>query len=271
MIDKNEILSKIENAKTTSELETLNVEVLGKSGSLSMALRELGKMTPEEFFRKYVVGCSSEKAAKYRNPQTAELRAFAEAEGRRLVSDCGFDGAEYFIGGSLGYDVLLKGNFDIDLRLLLPDDGKTVEKMHREIDAVQKMLVDKAHANGEEIKCKFIDEKGTNYIQHTKQIVKLPGTEQDVELTWNIQAKSSYKSIAGLSARLPQIVRDRFVVAKGLAKAESKEAYDALKVHWRDFINWLSDNGGREMDTVSLEKLLASGIELFPLFLKEKA
>ena len=48
MIDKNEILSKIENAKTTSELESLNVEVLGKSGSLSMALRELGKMTPDE-------------------------------------------------------------------------------------------------------------------------------------------------------------------------------------------------------------------------------
>ena len=48
MIDKNEILSKIANAKTTSELETLNVEILGKSGSLSMVLRELGKMTPEE-------------------------------------------------------------------------------------------------------------------------------------------------------------------------------------------------------------------------------
>ena len=48
MIDKKEILSKIENAKTTSELETLNVEILGKSGSLSLELRELGKMTPEE-------------------------------------------------------------------------------------------------------------------------------------------------------------------------------------------------------------------------------
>ena len=48
MIDKNEILNKIENAKTTAELEALNVEILGKSGSLSMALRELGKMTPED-------------------------------------------------------------------------------------------------------------------------------------------------------------------------------------------------------------------------------
>jgi hypothetical protein len=229
-------------------------------------------MTPEEFFRKYAVKYPVKKAAKYRNPQTAELRMFAEAEGRRLVSDCGVGGAEYFIGGSLGYDVLLRESFDIDLRLLLPDEGKTGEEMHREIDAVQQILVTKAHANGEEIKCRFIDENGTNYIQHTEQIVNLPGTDQDVELTWNIQAKSSYRSIAGLSARLPQIVRDRYVVAKGLAKAESKEAYDALKVHWRDFINWLYDNNGaQEKDEASLDKLLTSGVERFPLFLKAKA
>lgn len=48
MIDKNEILKRIENSKSTSELETVNVEVLGKSGSLSLALRELGKMSPDE-------------------------------------------------------------------------------------------------------------------------------------------------------------------------------------------------------------------------------
>ncbi len=48
MIDKNEILAKIGNVRTTSELETLNVEVMGKSGVLTLALRELGKMTPDE-------------------------------------------------------------------------------------------------------------------------------------------------------------------------------------------------------------------------------
>lgn len=48
MIDKNDILKRIENSKSTSELETVNVEVLGKSGSLSLALRELGKMSPDE-------------------------------------------------------------------------------------------------------------------------------------------------------------------------------------------------------------------------------
>ena len=47
-MDKNDILKRIENSKSTSELETVNVEVLGKSGSLSLALRELGKMSPDE-------------------------------------------------------------------------------------------------------------------------------------------------------------------------------------------------------------------------------
>ena len=70
---------------------------------------------------------------------------------------------------------------------------------------------------------------------------------------------------------LPQIVRDRYVVAKGLAKAESKEAYDALKVHWRDFINWLYDSGAQEKDEASLDKLLTSSVDRFPLFLKAKA
>ena len=207
---------------------------------------------------------------KYRNPQTLELKAFAEKEGDNLVLSCGIDGVEYFIGGSLGYDAVLKDGFDIDLRLLIPDDGKSAEELHREIDAVQEFLVKKAHERGEEIKCKFIDEKGTNYIQHTKQIVKLPGTDQDVELTWNIQSKSSYKSIAGLAARLPQVIRDRFVVAKWLARAESEEAYKAVKAQWRELINRLYSGGARDMDDEELEKLLSTYEDCFPLFLRAK-
>ena len=48
MIDTKEILKRIENAKSTSELDSVNVEVLGKSGTLSLELRSLGKMTPDE-------------------------------------------------------------------------------------------------------------------------------------------------------------------------------------------------------------------------------
>ena len=224
-------------------------------------------MTPDEFYKKFHVSDAAKVAAKYRNPMTPQLRAFAEEQGSKLVSDCGVAGAEYFIGGSLGYDAVLKGGFDIDLRLLVPGDWNDVAA-RRNIDLVQKVLVDQAKANGKTIKCKFIDEGGTNYIQHTKQIVQRDWADGEIELTWNIQAKNSYKSVAGLSAKLPQAVRDRYVAAKGLAKQESKEIYDALKVHWRDFIDWLIGHGAKDLEGDALDKLLGKASELFPLFLK---
>ncbi|MBR4415486.1 MAG: hypothetical protein IKS67_01865, partial [Victivallales bacterium] len=64
---------------------------------------------------------------------------------------------------------------------------------------------------------------------------------------------------------------DRYVVAKVLSKSESEDAYEALKEYWRDFVYWLYDHGAEKMDKPSLEKLLASGSDLFPLFLKAKA
>lgn len=227
-------------------------------------------MTPEEFYKKFHVSDAAKVAAGYRNPKTSELKAYAEEQGAKLVADCGIPGAEYFIGGSLGYDAVLKGGFDIDLRLLVPDEGKSVDKVHREIDSAQKVLINQAESKGEFIKCKFIDEGGTNYIQHTKQLVRQPWAEGEIELTWNVQSKSSYKSVAGMSAKLPQIVKDRYVAAKGLAKDESKEAYDALKVHWRDFIDWLVDHGAKDMDGKALDGLLLKARVSFPLFLKDK-
>ena len=225
-------------------------------------------MTPDEFYKRYAVADPEKVAATYRNPKTPELLAFAREEGERLVKDCGIAGARYFIGGSLGYDAVLKGGFDIDLRLLVPDAGKPADEVHREIDAAQQVLIDQARKAGAEINYRFIDEGGTNYIQHTKRIVQRPWADSEIELTWNIQAESSYKSVAGMSAKLPQIVKDRYVAAKGLAKDESKEAYAALKVHWRDFIDWLADHGGRDMDGKALDNLLLKVRDSFPLFLK---
>lgn len=225
-------------------------------------------MTPDEFYKKFHVSDAAKVAAGYRNPKTSELKAYAEEQGAKLVADCGIPGAEYVVGGSLGYDAVLKGGFDIDLRLLVPDEGKAIDKVHKEIDSVQKVLIDQAEAKGEFIKCKFIDEGGTNYIQHAKQLVRQPWAEGEIELTWNIQSKSSYKSVAGLSAKLPQAVRDRYVAAKGLAKQESKEIYDALKVHWRDLIDWLIGHGAKDLEGDALDKLLGKASELFPLFLK---
>ena len=48
MIDKKEIIENIKKATTTSEIENITISVLGKNGQLTLALRELGKLSEEE-------------------------------------------------------------------------------------------------------------------------------------------------------------------------------------------------------------------------------
>lgn len=210
-------------------------------------------------------------AMKYRNTEIPMLRQYASEKGDALVSSCGIPNARYVLGGALGYDAALVGNYDIDLRLLIPDAGKTVEEVRREIDAVKDLLAARAKADPT-FKTKFIDEGGTNYIWHTKQIVKVPGIpgNPDVELTWNIQAESTYRSIAEMAARLPKELIDRYVVAKWNAQQAGKEAYKALKGEWKGMINRLIDKGARKMDDESLRELLDSVASQYSKFLKER-
>ena len=156
----------------------------------------------------------------------------------------------------------------VDLRLQVPDAGKSQEEVRREIDSVKDLLAERAKGDPT-FKTKFIDEGRTNYIWHTKQIVKVPGIpgNPDVELTRNIQAESTYRSIAEMAARLPKEVIDRYVVAKWNAQQDGKEAYKALKGEWKSMINLLIDRGARDMDDKMLVKLLASIANLYPKFL----
>ena len=207
-----------------------------------------------------------------RNVFAPLLRSYASSQGDALVQACGIAGARYVLGGALGYDAALVGNYDIDLRLLVPDAGKGVEEVRREIDSVKDLLA--ARAKGDPtFKTKFIDEGGTNYIWHTKQIVKVPGIpgNPDVELTWNIQAESTYKSIAEMAARLPKEVIDRYVIAKWNAQQAGKEAYKALKGEWKSMINLLIDKGARAMADKSLRELLDSIASQYPEFLVKES
>lgn len=207
---------------------------------------------------------------KMRNRYSPVLMHFARKHGEDLLLRIGLADAHYVLGGALGYDAALVGNYDIDLRLLVPDAGKSVEEVRREIDSVKDLLA--ARAKGDPtFKTKFIDEGGTNYIWHTKQIVKVPGIpgDPDVELTWNIQAASTYRSIAEMAARLPKEIIDRYVVAKWNAQQAGKDAYKALKEEWKSLVNLLIDNGGREMNKESLRAFLAVCADRFPSFLKD--
>ena len=211
-------------------------------------------------------------AMKYRNPETPLLRRYASERGDALVASCGVPNSRYVLGGALGYDAALVGNYDIDLRLLIPDAGKSVEEVHRQIDAVKDLLAERAK-DDPTFTTKFIDEGGTNYIWHTKQIVKVPGIpgNPDVELTWNIQAESTYRSIAEMAARLPKDVIDRYVVAKWNAQQAGKDAYKALKAEWKSMINLLIDKGARDMDDTALGALLATIANQYPKFLESSS
>lgn len=208
-------------------------------------------------------------AKKNRNPYAPLLRKYAFEKGTALVNSCGISGARYVLGGSLGYDAALVGGYDIDLRLLIPDAGKSVEEVRREIDAVKDMMVVRAKGNPT-FEVWFIDEGGKSYIWHTKQIVKVPGIpgNPDVELSWNIQAESSYRGIAEIASKLPQDIKDRYVIAKGKAREESNETYRALKKQWMDFIERLIDQGAREMGEKELENLLTKAGGSVTKFLK---
>lgn len=207
-------------------------------------------------------------ANKYRNPNTPLLRQYALKKGAALVDSCGIEGARYVLGGSLGYDAALKGDYDIDLRLLIPDADKSQEEVKREIVSVKDLLVEQAKGDPS-FNVKFIDEGGTNYIWHTKQIVKVPGIpgDPDIKLTWNIQAESAYRCIAEMAVKLPKYVIDKYVVAKWTAKQKSDEAYRALKRQWMDFIEWLISNEKGSEGEALLEA--AEKEDKLPPFLKQ--
>lgn len=199
-----------------------------------------------------------------RNPCSQLLCEFAKAQGSVLLSHISMDGARVVLGGSLAYDAALRGCYDIDLRLLLPD-GPDVRS---QIDRVRDLLVEEGK-NDPTFKTRFIDEGGTNYIQHTKRIVRIPGIEAEVELSWNIQSAGSYRSIGEMAARLPRDLIDRFVVAKWNAREAGEENYRAVKAAWRRFVEDLIDRGAREMSDGDLLNLLESLRPTFPCFLTE--
>ena len=211
-------------------------------------------------------GCDRmEDANKFRNHYSSILRQYASEQGDALVSRCGVKGARYVLGGSLAYDAALCGCNDIDLRLLLPDSPNVKDEINRVRDLlVAESKEDRTFTN------KFIDEDGTNFIQHTKKIVRLPIVDGDIKLSWNIQAAGSYHSISEMSKRMPKNVLDRYVIAKWNALQVSKQAYKAVKEGWKALINLLIEKGGIKLSDTEIQQILLANADLFPLFLKDK-
>lgn len=220
--------------------------------------------TAQEFMARYAEADPEKAAAEVLNPLTDEVLAFAEAEGKRLAKLLG-RGVKPVVGGSLGYGALIKDNYDIDLRLLLPT---TASKAQIDAAAIA-LLTHEGFANP-----RFIDEGGGNYIWHVKRKAHIPALKKlgdpEVDLTINVQSAERYGGIAATSARMPRKVILRYAVAKARSKTESPECYTAVKEYWKVFIKWAQARGVDRMKPGAIAKLLDKNADLFPLFLKEK-
>lgn len=260
-----DIISRLGENVHKNDVLALSQEIEGADMSTSFASMQVGNAEVILFGMKK--GCCAEARwlpDVYRNAYAKSLVDYANAQGWDLVSKCGIQGARFVLGGSLAYDAALKDGYDIDLRLLLPD-GPDV---HAQIDYVRDLLVEESKGDST-FKTRFIDEGGMNYIQHTKRIVRIPGIEAEVELSWNIQSAGSYRSIGEMATRLPRELIDRFVVAKWNARESGEEIYGAVKAAWRRFVEDLIDRGAREMSDGDLLDLLESLRPTFPCFLTE--
>lgn len=179
----------------------------------------------------------SARAAEFRNPYAAKLVAYATERGEELVRKCGIEGARWVLGGSLAYDAALKGGNDIDLRLLVPGENEDGLDAKEAIDKAWRVLVEEAKGD-ETFETRLLEKDGErpNYIRHTRRIVKLDGVEGKVELSWNVQSKASYKSLSEVAKKLPREVIDRYVIAKGEAKAKGVEEYRAVKEEFKRYL-----------------------------------
>lgn len=242
------LLALLKTAKDSKECKTvwaLGQEVRGDAKE---------DMQPREFqisgFKVWLFGmrcgCNNNESARdWRNPYAETLRQYAEKKGSEFAGACGVPGVTAVLGGALAYDAALRGNYDIDMRLLVPGAWSSPETQ-QQIDKVMEWLVSRAKAEDvSPAEPRFIGEGGSNYIQHVKWIVKIPCIDgnPDVELSWNVQAKQSYRGLAGVAARLPQTVLDAYVERKWFASRQGKDEYDLLKKEWRTFLIKLVDVG----------------------------
>ena len=212
-------------------------------------------------WRKYSVPSPHEDAAKYRNPCSEIMVDYASRSGEELKRLLAAPDALVVIGGSLGYGAAIRDSYDIDLRLLFPQTADAKERL-----AVASAKLHEV-AGFDAGKIVGVDK---NIYHHYKR-VKIEGLPEDADayLTLNLQLQKGYAGMADLAKLLPAVVIDRLVVAKGLSAQEGEEAYEALKIHWKSFLKFLSRSNFREISLASREVVLAQAATLYPLFLRE--
>jgi hypothetical protein len=173
-------------------------------------------------------------AEQARNPYQIQLRELADEYSEKLRKILP-EGSVVDLGGSLNSNTALRGHNDIDLRILLPEEYETEEKI-REISAAISDVVpfQKVRPVGSPGNEKFA-------VMHQLELEK-EGIEGRIEIEVSIRPAEGYIGFAKLQSTFPQELLDEYVVFKDQTK-EDKKKYKKVKEQFYAMTRWLYSQG----------------------------
>lgn len=173
-------------------------------------------------------------AEQARNPYQDQLREIADDYSEKLRAFLP-KGSIVDLGGSLLSNTALKGHNDIDLRILLPEEYATEEKIREISNAVNSVVpFQKIRPVGSLGNEKFA-------VMHQLEFEK-EEIEGRIEIETSVRPAEGYVGFAKFQSTLPQELLDEYVVFKDQTK-EDKNRYKKVKEQFYAMTRWLYSQG----------------------------
>ncbi|MBA3757321.1 nucleotidyltransferase domain-containing protein [Candidatus Saccharibacteria bacterium] len=190
-----------------------------------------------------------ERADAQRNPNQDKLIGIATEYSQKLKALLP-DGAIVRLGGSLVSGTALRGNNDIDLRLLLPDSQATEKDIRDLSDKISPLVPyekDQPAGRGEH--------QQFAVLHHLD--LEAPGIDGPVEIDLSIRPAGSSIGNAMLQNNLPEQLLDEYVVYKAESQPV-KANYKKIKEQFYAMNRWLFNRGymDESIDLEAKERLL---------------
>lgn len=210
------------------------------------------KITPQ-FEREYDLHASAELS---RNPYQGQLREIADEYSEKLRALLP-EGSIVDLGGSLLSNTALRGHNDIDLRILLPEQYATEEKIREISNAVNSVVpFQKIRPVGSLGNEKFA-------VMHQFEFEK-EEIEGGIEIEVSVRPAEGYVGFAKFQSTFPQELLDEYVVFKNQTK-EDKNQYKKVKEQFYAMTRWLYSQGywDESGKTVGTPEILQEAQKMF--------
>lgn len=174
------------------------------------------------------------RAEQARNPYQAQLRELANEYSEKLRKLLP-EGSIVDLGGSLNSNTALRGHNDIDLRILLPEEYATEEKIREISNAINAIVpFQKVRPVGSPGNEKFA-------VMHQLEFEK-EEIEGGIKIETSVRPTEGYVGFAKFQSTFPQELLDEYIVFKDQTKNE-KQKYKKVKEQFYAMTRWLYSQG----------------------------